>query len=110
MARINLIELPAKNYEATKAFYTSAFGWELSDFGSFACTMSEDCGIGIQGDLTEATRSLVAVIDVDDIEHAADVIAQQGGTITKPIHEIPGGKRFHFADPSGNELAVVQAN
>lgn len=110
MARINMIELPAKNYEATKSFYSSAFGWELSDFGSFACTMSDDFGIGIQGDLTEATRVLVAVIDVDDIEEAASIVVQHGGTITKPIFEIPGGKRFHFVDPSGNELAVVEAD
>lgn len=110
-ARINFIELPAQNFESTKSFYSSAFGWQLIDFGSsFACTMTKDVGLGLQGDSTEATRAPLAVIDVDDIERAAAVVEQHGGTITKPIFEIPGGKRFHFVDPSGNELGVVKAD
>lgn len=110
MARINVIELPAANYESTKSFYSSAFGWQLTDFGSFSGTMTGDVDLGLQGDLTEATRAPLAIIDVDDIEQFAAAVERHGGTITKRIFEIPGGKRFHFIDPSGNELAVVEAD
>jgi uncharacterized protein len=110
VARINMIELPARKYEASKAFYASAFGWELADFGSYACTRTEDVGLGLQGDESEMERAPMAIVDVDDIEQAAADVAQHGGTITKAIFAIPGGRRFHFTDPSGNELGVVQAD
>lgn len=110
VARINVIELPASRFEASQSFYASAFGWELTSFGSFACTTTGDVDLGLQGDASEATRAPMAIIDVDDIEQALTAVKQHGGTITKPVFEIPGGKRFHFTDPSGNELGVVQAD
>jgi uncharacterized protein len=110
VARINVIELPAANLASTKTFYESAFGWELTAFGTFACTVTGDVDLGLQGDAAEATRAPMAIVDVDDIEQAAAAVEKSGGTITKPIFEIPGGKRFHFTDPSGNELGVVQAD
>lgn len=109
MARINVVELPAPNVEPTRSFYSSAFGWDFADFGSFSCTMTGDVDLGLQGDATEATRAPMAIIDVDDIVQAAAAVKRHGGTITKEIFEIPGGKRFHFVDPSGNELGVVEA-
>lgn len=110
MNRINVVELPSKHFESTKSFYASAFGWELSDFGTFACTTTGIVDLGLQGDASEATRAPMAIIDVDDIEQALVAVQRHGGTITKPIFEIPGGKRFHFVDPSGNELGVVKAD
>lgn len=111
MARINYIELPAANLPATKAFYAGAFGWGLTDFGpSYAATMTGDVDLGLQGDANEITAAPLAVIAVDDLEAAmADVLAA-GGTLSRAIFSFPGGRRFHFHDPSGNELAVVKGD
>ena len=111
MARPSFIELPAADIGAAKQFYSSAFGWALTDFGpSYACTMTGDVDIGLQGDMTEAPRAPLPVIAVDDLEAALAAVTAAGGTIVKPTFGFPGGRRFHFADPNGNELAVLQAD
>lgn len=110
MARTCFIELPTGDIGAAKAFYTNAFGWELTDFGpSYACTMTGDVDTGLQGDMAEATRAPLPVIAVDDLETALAAVEAAGGKIVKPIFGFPGGRRFHFADPHGNELAAMQA-
>ena len=111
MARPSFIELPAANIGAAKQFYAKAFGWELTDFGpSYACTMTGDVDVGLQGDMTEAPRAPLPVIAVDDLEAALVAVKAAGGTIVKPTFDFPGGRRFHFTDPNGNELAVLQAD
>ena len=110
MARPNYIELPAADLAAAKAFYARAFGWTLTGFGpSYAATTTGDVDIGLQGDMTEATRAPLPVIDVGDLEAALAAVTVAGADIVKPIFAFPGGRRFHFLDPNGNELAVVQA-
>ncbi len=109
MARISFVELPAQNLGAAKAFYGSVFGWNLTDFGpSYSCTMTGDVDLGLQADLNEATRAPLAVITVDDLEAAQASVEQAGGVITQAIFAFPGGRRFHFTDPNGNELAALQ--
>ena len=111
MARLNFVELPARDLAATKSFYAAAFGWELTDFGpSYSCTLTGDVDLGLQGDAAEATKAPLAVIAVDDLEQAVADVEKAGGTITKAIFAFPGGRRFHFADPSGNELAALKAD
>ncbi len=111
MARCNFIELPASDLGATKSFYSSVFDWELTDFGpSYSCTMTGDVDLGLQGSVADATRAPLAVIAVDDLDHALAAVERAGGTITKPIFAFPGGRRFHFRDPSGNELAAWKAD
>ena len=111
MARPSFIELPAANIGAAKQFYAKAFGWELTDFGpSYACTMTGDVDVGLQGDMTKAPRAPLPVIAVDDLEAALVAVKAAGGTIVKPTFSFPGGRRFHFTDPNGNELAVLQAD
>jgi predicted enzyme related to lactoylglutathione lyase len=111
MARINFVELPAANLPAAKAFYGSVFGWDLTDFGpSYSCTMTGDVDLGLQGDGTEATRTPLAVIAVDDLEAAQASIERAGGVITRAIFAFPGGRRFHFTDPNGNELAALKVD
>ncbi|HUH55894.1 MAG TPA: VOC family protein [Rhodanobacter sp.] len=111
MARPNYIELPASDIAASKAFYSQAFGWELTDFGpSYAATMTGDVDIGLQGDPAEATRAPLPVIAVDDLEAALLAVTAAGASIVRPIFTFPGGRRFQFLDPHGNELAVVQAD
>ena len=110
MARPNYIELPAADIGAAKKFYAEAFDWQLTDFGpSYAATMTGDVDIGLQGDATEATRAPLPVIAVDDLEAALQAVVTAGGRIVRPIFAFPGGRRFHFLDPNGNELAAVVA-
>ncbi|HXS07215.1 MAG TPA: VOC family protein [Rhizomicrobium sp.] len=111
MARINYVELPAANIAAAKDFYAGVFGWSLTDFGpTYAATLTGDVDLGLQGDMAEATKSPLPVIDVDDLEVALATVTKAGGRIVKPIFSFPGGRRFHFLDPNGNELAVVKAD
>jgi predicted enzyme related to lactoylglutathione lyase len=111
MARINFVELPANDIAASRAFYGAAFGWSLADFGpSYSCTMTGDVDLGLQGDSAEAPAAPLAVIAVDDLDVAFEDVRKAGGTITKAIFAFPGGRRFHFRDPHGNELAAMTAD
>jgi predicted enzyme related to lactoylglutathione lyase len=111
MARINFVELPAGNLAAAKAFYAAVFDWTLADFGpTYACTLTGDVDLGLQGDPGEATRAPLAVIAVDDLEAAEAAVTKAGGVITQAVFAFPGGRRFHFTDPNGNELAVLQTD
>lgn len=109
MARLNYLEFPVRDLAATKAFYERAFDWTLTDFGpSYAATTSGDTDIGLQGDLDEATASPLPVIEVDDLGAALARVEGAGGTITRATFAFPGGRRFHFRDPAGHELAAMQ--
>lgn len=111
MARINYVELPVADVAGARRFYETAFGWSLTDFGpSYAATMSGDVDLGLQGDAAEATRAPLAVIAVEGLDAWPERVVAAGGRITRPIFAFPGGRRFHFADPSGNELAVVEGD
>ncbi len=111
MARINYVELPVGDIAQAKAFYEQAFGWALTGFGpTYAATMTGDVDLGLQADAGEATAGPLVVIDVDDLEASLAVVEAAGGTITRPIFGFPGGRRFHFRDPGGNELAVVKGD
>ena len=111
MGRINYVELPAANIAAAKSFYSGVFGWALTDFSpTYAATMTGDVDLGLQGDRTEATKAPLPVIDVEDLEAALAAVTKAGGRIVKPIFSFPGGRRFQFLDPNGNEMAVVKAD
>jgi predicted enzyme related to lactoylglutathione lyase len=111
MARLNYVELPVKDVAVAKAFYEKAFGWRLADFGpTYAATLSGDTDIGLQGDAAEASKAPLPVIEVDDLEATLAAIEAAGATIVRPIFAFPGGRRFHFLDPSGNEVAAVKAD
>ena len=111
MARLNYVELPVGEIGPAKAFYESAFGWSLTAFGpTYACTLSGDTDIGLQADAAEATAAPLAVIQVDDVEAALEAVTAAGGAIVRPIFAFPGGRRFQFRDPAGNELAAMQAD
>ena len=111
MARINYVELPAADIEAAKAFYGAAFGFALTDFGpSYAATTSGDVDLGLQGDAAEAAKAPLAVIEVEDLEAALAAVQAAGGAIVRPIFAFPGGHRFQFKDPNGNELAAVKSD
>ncbi|WP_418606932.1 VOC family protein [Pseudoalteromonas sp. US3C1013] len=108
--KINYIEIPAQNIVATKAFFSDVFGWSFVDYGPEYCSFN---GQGVDGgffksDLVVATKngSPLIVLYSNDLEAAQNKIGQAGGKIIKPTFSFPGGRRFHFSDPNGNEFAV----
>lgn len=107
-ARIDYVELPsATAHELTRAFYSKAFGWEFTDYGpSYAATTNGTRDVGLQGDPADSLSAPLPVVRVDDLETAFDAVTKAGGVIAKPIFAFPGGRRFQFIDPSGNEVAV----
>jgi len=105
--RPDFIELPVGDIDAARTFYEGAFGWSMTAFGpSYACTLTGDVDIGLQADPPERTAAPLVVIQVPDLEASLDAVAKAGGTITRGIFAFPGGRRFHFRDPAGNELAA----
>ena len=109
MARLNYVELPVGDTGAAKAFYEAAFGWSLTGFGpTYAATITGDTDIGLQGDPAEASKAPLPVIDVPDLEAALTAVESAGGRIVRPIFAFPGGRRFQFRDPAGNELVCYK--
>ena len=110
MARIDYVELPSVTaHELTRGFYSKAFGWQFAEYGpDYAATTTGDVDVGLNGQPGEALAAPLPVIRVEDLEHAFDAVIKAGGIISKPIFAFPGGRRFHFIDPSGSELAVWQ--
>lgn len=106
-ARPDFLELPVADVAAARAFYHAAFGWDMTGFGpTYACTMTGDVDIGLQADPAERTDAPLIVIQTPDLDAALAAVEAAGGTVTRPIFAFPGGRRFQFRDPDGNELAV----
>lgn len=108
--KINYIEIPAKDIEATKAFFTTVFGWSFVDYGP-EYTAFSNAGIDggfFKSDLSASTEigSALIVFYSKEIEKTQSKIEIAGGSVIKPIFAFPGGRRFHFGDPNGNEYAV----
>lgn len=105
---LNYIEFPADDLEAIKSFYAGAFGWEFTDYGPEYVAFVD--GSGMDGGFTKGTiahgSGPLVIVYSENLESSAEVVEKHGGTIIKPAYEFPGGKRFHFTDPAGNELAV----
>ena len=111
MARINYVELQSRDVAAAKAFYEQAFGWSLTDFGGdYAATVTGDVDLGLNGVELDEQKPPLAVIEVDDLEASLEMVTRAGGRIVRPIFAFPGGRRFHFSDPNGNELAAVKSD
>ena len=108
--KINYVEFPAKDIEATKAFFTKVFGWSFTDYGPEYTAFSNE---GLDGgffksDLSSSADkgSALIVFYSQTLEQTRAKIEGAGGTILKPIFSFPGGRRFHFSDPNENEYAV----
>lgn len=108
--KINYIELPATDIEGTKRFFAKAFGWQFIDYGPDYTAIS---GAGLDGGFykstfraTTETGSALVVLYSANLESSLARVKSAGGKITKPIFSFPGGRRFQFTDPSGNEYAV----
>ena len=112
MAKINYLEYPAKDIDKTKQFFKSVFNWQFTDFGpEYSAFSSEAAGIDGGFFLSElvsstANGACLTVLYSDTLEETEKQIIAAGGKIVKPIFAFPGGRRFHFTEPSGNEFAV----
>lgn len=108
--QVSLIEFPANSPEELKAvthFYSAAFGWEYKDWGGVYSDTS-DSGVTTGVIATEQGRPTMplAVVYASDLDKKQEAIREAGGKVTLDTYEFPGGRRFHFMDPAGNELAV----
>ena len=108
--KIDYVELPATDLSATRTFFANVFGWEFTGYGPDYVAFSN---AGLDGGFFRADRyartqqgCALVVLYADDLEACLAAVEQAGGLILKPIFEFPGGRRFHFTEPSGNELAV----
>ncbi len=104
---INYIEFKANDLETIKQFYNECFGWEFTDYGPTYVAFSES---GLQGGFektdVEIINGALVVLYHQDLETIREEIIRVGGKISKDIFSFPGGRRFHFLDPSDNELAI----
>jgi predicted enzyme related to lactoylglutathione lyase len=108
--KIDYIEFPGADLEATKAFYAAAFGWSFTDYGpNYVAFEGEGADGGFSSDPAEAPKIPLVVIYAHDLQAMLARVSSAGAAITRPIFAFPGGRRFHFRDPSGNELAVWSA-
>ena len=106
-ARLNYVELPVRDSAVSAAFFEAAFGWKMTSYGpGYSATTTGDVDLGLDGDPTEAVSAPLAVIHVGDLEGSLTAVTAAGGAITRAPFDFPGGRRFHFRDPGGNELAV----
>ncbi len=108
--KINYVEYPAKDLKATKQFFEEAFGWTFEDYGpEYAAFSNQGLDGGFfQADMSSKTTQGGALIVFysDHLEATLEKVERAGGKIVKPIFSFPGGRRFQFEEPSGNELAV----
>ena len=104
---IDYVELPGKNLPEIKRFYAAAFGWRFLDYGPTYVAV-EGAGLdgGFQGDPNEMPEKPLVILYAQDLEGMLEEVRAAGGDVVRPIFSFPGGRRFHFRDPGGNELAV----
>ena len=108
--KINYLELPANDLPMVKKFFRQVFGWQFTDYGDHytAFTDGKIDGGFYQANLTSQTKNgaTLIVFYSKNLPATQTKITNANGTITKPTFNFPGGKRFHFQDPTGNEYAV----
>ncbi len=110
---INYIEFKALDLEAVKAFYHNCFGWNFTDYGpTYTAFSSKESGIdgGFERSEKETGHGALVVLYHKNLEHIQTVVQENGGRISVEIFSFPGGRRFHFIDPEGNELAIWSDN
>jgi predicted enzyme related to lactoylglutathione lyase len=105
--QIDYIELPVLDIPKTKAFYATVFGWKFEDYGPDYTSFSDGrLSGGFNKDAPLPVKGILLVIYSSDLEGVQSKVQAAGASISKEIFTFPGGHRFHFIDPSGNELAV----
>ena len=105
--RVDYIEFGTTDIEAAKSFYIAVFGWEFTDYGpTYTSFMDGRMAGGFDTSTEVTTGGPLVVLYALDLEAIQASVLEHGGQISREVFEFPGGRRFHFQDPSGNELAV----
>lgn len=105
--RIDYVEFAVADVARSKAFYGAAFGWTFTDYGPTYCEFSDGRmkgGFAASG--TAAPGGPLVVLYGDDLAEIQARVEEAGGRVVRPVFAFPGGRRFHFTDPDGYELAV----
>ena len=104
---INYVEFKANDLEEIKQFYSLAFGWSFQDYGPNYVAFSDS---GLEGGFAKSDEAVIngalVILYHEDLEEIKKKIVRAKGIISVDIYPFPGGRRFYFRDPSGNELAV----
>ena len=107
--KIDYVEFASADIAATQAFFAAAFGWQFESFGPYLAFH----GAGLDGGIYSAdlkslteTGAMLIVFYSADLTATERLVRQHGATIIKPVFSFPGGRRFHFTEPAGNEFAV----
>ncbi len=108
--KIDYVEIPSTDLNLTKRFFSRVFGWEFTDYGTQYTAFS---GAGLDGGFYLADQSsrsdagaTLAIFYSDLLDETRNAVVEAGGQIIRETFEFPGGKRFHFIEPSGSEFAV----
>jgi len=108
--KLSYVEFPASNIPATKLFFEKVFGWTFQDYGPDYSSFNNQ---GLDGGFYKSNLTSIAsngaallVLKSDDLVHTQSIVEAAGGKISTAIFSFPGGRRFHFIEPSGNEFAV----
>lgn len=106
--KLDYLEMPATKgtLDSVKAFYSAAFSWSFTDYGPTYSAFDEGLEGGFQTDGGETSEKPLPVLYSEELERTLEAVQNAGGVIVRPIFPFPGGRRFHFTDPAGNELAV----
>ncbi len=108
--KIDYIEMPASDFDAVQAFYQTVFAWTFEDYGDEYRAFSDGTlGGGFYRSKAKSSAddgAPLVIFYADNLEEVQAAVLSAGGTIVKPIFSFPGGRRFQFTDPHGNELAV----
>jgi uncharacterized protein len=109
---IDYVELTVTDLEQAKRFYATAFGWRFNDYGPAYAGIQNPVGEdvpevgGLRLDSATRPGGPLVLLYSADLDRTLSAVVDAGGTVASGPYDFPGGRRFHFADPSGNELGV----
>jgi len=105
--KLDYLEMQAADgtIDSVKSFYSAVFGWTFTDYGPSYAAYTEGLDGGFDGSASKQAKPL-PVLYSENLERAFAAVTDAGATVVRPIFAFPGGRRFHFIDPAGNELAV----
>jgi predicted enzyme related to lactoylglutathione lyase len=104
---IDYIEIHVNAVASSKKFYGDAFGWSFQNWGpDYAAFEHANVSGGMTSGPVSASGAPLVILYASNLEEARARVEKAGGIIVRPIFSFPGGRRFHFADPAGNELAI----
>ncbi|SEF35974.1 hypothetical protein SAMN05421837_109131 [Amycolatopsis pretoriensis] len=107
MFEVDFVEFPSTSATASGEFFTRAFGWQVTPYGpGYADVRAAGLTFGFQANAAEQARAPLVTVRTDDLAAARTAVEAAGGEVTKEPFSFPGGRRFHFREPGGSELAV----